>query len=129
MFQSQYCWLILGIGTKSIREYKVVKIILTLVVRNVFRYNNEESGFVIMLKHFFTCCRINPACLDLCKLGEKKLGLIILAAAKGLITFLKQSRSLFGSNILNCHDYNNITPLYLAQIYNQTIVIQWMKGI
>jgi hypothetical protein len=65
----------------------------------------------------------------LCMWGEKELGLIQLAAAKGLLTFLKQSRSLFGSNILKCYDYNNITPLYLAQIYNQTIVMQWMKDI
>jgi hypothetical protein len=65
----------------------------------------------------------------LCMWGEKELGLVQLAAAKGLVTFLKESRSLFDSNILKCYDYNNITPLYLAQIYNQTIVIQWMKDI
>jgi hypothetical protein len=59
--------------------------------------------------------------------GEKELGLIHLAAANGLLTFLKESRSLFGSNILKCYDYNNITPLYLAQIYNQTIVMQWIQ--
>ena len=62
-------------------------------------------------------------------MGEKKLGLIHLAAAKGLVIFLNKSRSLFSSNILKCYDYNNITPLYLAQIYNQSIVIQLIKGI
>jgi ankyrin repeat protein len=90
---------------------------------------DTTSAFI--LQTLYQSKSINDTTLAgyLCMWGEKELGLIHLAAAKGLVTFLKESRSLFDSNILKCYDYNNITPLYLAQIYNQTIVIQWMKDI
>jgi ankyrin repeat protein len=103
----------------------------TNVVTDSYGVIDYDTTSAFILQTVYQSKSINYTALagDLCKLGEKKLSLIHLAAAKGLVTFLKQSRSLFGSNILNCHDYNNITPLYLAQIYNQTIAIQWMKGI
>jgi hypothetical protein len=103
----------------------------TNVVTDSYGVIDYDTTSAFILQTVYQSKSINYTALagDLCKLGEKKLSPIHLAAAKGLVTFLKQSRSLFGSNILNCHDYNNITPLYLAQIYNQTIVIQWMKGI
>lgn len=103
----------------------------TNVITDSYGVIDYDTTSAFILRTLYQSKNISPTVLagDLCNGGEKKLGLIHLAAAKGLVTFLKKSRSLFGSNILNCHDYNNITPLYLAQIYNQTIVIQWMKSI
>jgi hypothetical protein len=103
----------------------------TNVVTDSYGVIDYDTTSALILQTVYQSKSINYTALagDLCKWGEKKLSLIHLAGAKGLVTFLKESRSLFGSNILNCYDYYNITPLYLAQIYNQTIVIQWMKGI
>ena len=101
------------------------------MVTNGYGVIDYDTTSAFILQTVYQSKSINYTVLagDLCKLGEKKLSLMHVAAAKGLVTFLKQSRSLFGSHIINCYDYNNITPLYLSQIYNQTIVVQWMKGI
>ncbi|CAC5377781.1 unnamed protein product [Mytilus coruscus] len=65
----------------------------------------------------------------LCRPNGRHLSLVHLAAAKGFISFLKKCTLFFGSDILNCNDFNKITPYYLAKIYKQESVIKWMVSI
>ena len=74
----------------------------TNVVTDIYGVVDYDTTSAFILQTVYQSKSINYNALagDLCKLGEKKLSLILLAAAKGLVTFLKQSRSIFGSNIL-----------------------------
>ncbi|XP_071177855.1 ankyrin-3-like [Mytilus edulis] len=63
---------------------------------------------------------------QLCRSNKAKLGLMHLAASKG---FLNICKHLFGVNILNCRDSNDITLYYMAHIYNQDHVMEWMDSL
>ncbi|CAG2254871.1 unnamed protein product [Mytilus edulis] len=69
----------------------------------------------------------------LCRPNKRHLSLVHLAAAKGFIGFLKKCVLLFDSDtimkILDCSDFNKITPYYLARIYKQESVMKWMISI
>ncbi|VDI52060.1 Hypothetical predicted protein [Mytilus galloprovincialis] len=64
---------------------------------------------------------------QLCDSKNKDLGLIHIAAAKGLLTFLKKAKDIFGLNCLRCEDQFGVTPMYIAHIYNQTKIVHWMR--
>lgn len=66
---------------------------------------------------------------QLCESNVSHLSLVHLRAAKGFIGFLKKCTLLFGSDILNCFDFNKISPYYLAKIYKQESVMKWMVSI
>lgn len=64
-----------------------------------------------------------------CNKVEKRLGLIHLAAAKGIISFLKKVRQFFGNDIIDCHDYFGVSSSYLAYIYKQYHILRWMESL
>ncbi|XP_052063153.1 uncharacterized protein LOC127702888 [Mytilus californianus] len=64
---------------------------------------------------------------QLCDSKNKDLGLIHIAAAKGYLTFLKTAREMFGLDYLRCEDQFGVTPMYIAHIYNQTKIVNWMR--
>lgn len=64
---------------------------------------------------------------EICKNKTHDLGLVHIAAAKGLLKFLIKVNKMYGVDIMKCEDFFGVTPLYLAYIYNQTHVVSWMK--
>ncbi|CAC5364565.1 unnamed protein product [Mytilus coruscus] len=62
---------------------------------------------------------------DIC--NRKNIGLVHVAAAKGLLKFLKRVHSIFGTQSIYCRDRFNVSPYYLAQIYGQTEIVRWIQ--
>ncbi|CAG2229765.1 ANKRD50 [Mytilus edulis] len=63
----------------------------------------------------------------LCDLNKTEIGLIHIAAAKGLFRFLKKVKELYGTDYLRCEDRFGLTPIYIAHVYNQTKIVGWMR--
>ncbi|CAG2229761.1 unnamed protein product [Mytilus edulis] len=64
---------------------------------------------------------------QLCDSYKKDIGLIHIAAAKGLLWFLKTAKGIFGLDYLRCEDKFGVTPMYIAQIYNQENIVNWLR--
>ncbi|CAG2247291.1 TNNI3K [Mytilus edulis] len=63
----------------------------------------------------------------ICPYNSDDLGLIHIASAKGMLSFIKSSKDLFGDEILKCRNKYEVIPIYLAYIYRQTNVVQWLE--
>ncbi|XP_052074097.1 uncharacterized protein LOC127711981 [Mytilus californianus] len=62
---------------------------------------------------------------DIC--DRKNIGLLHVAAAKGLLKFIKRVHSIFGTQSIRCRDRFNVSSYYLALIYGQTDIVRWIK--
>ncbi|VDH96728.1 Hypothetical predicted protein [Mytilus galloprovincialis] len=69
----------------------------------------------------------NSVQIVICSYHIGELGLIHIASAKGMLSFLKSSKELFGDEILKCQNKYGVTPLYLADMYRQTNIVQWLE--
>ncbi|CAC5393572.1 unnamed protein product [Mytilus coruscus] len=65
--------------------------------------------------------------LAICPYPFDDFGLMHIASAKGMVSFMKSSKELFGDDILRCRDMYGVTPIYLAYIYRQTNIVQWLE--
>ncbi|XP_071176563.1 uncharacterized protein [Mytilus edulis] len=63
----------------------------------------------------------------LCDSKSQEFGLVHIAAAKGLFTFLKTVEETYGLDYLRCEDKFGITPMYIANIYNQKRIVHWLR--
>ncbi|VDI83508.1 Hypothetical predicted protein [Mytilus galloprovincialis] len=90
---------------------------------------SETLGYILKVLFELPNTDLEMLKNQLCRSKKAKLGLMHLAASKGFLQFLKICKHLFGVNILNCRDSNNITLYYLAHIYNQAHVTEWMDSI
>ncbi|VDI10522.1 Hypothetical predicted protein [Mytilus galloprovincialis] len=119
----------------NISPYQVLEFVsenrtkeLNIACKNIQNYDETSE---ILLEHLYSSrgLRRKEIATVLCRPYESRLSQVHLATAKGFISFLKKSVLLFGSDILNCYDFNNITPYYLAKIYKQESVMKWMDSI
>lgn len=59
--------------------------------------------------------------------NNKDLGLIHIAAAKGLFIFWQNVAEIYGLDYLRCEDKYGVTPMYIAHIYKQKKIVRWLK--
>ncbi|VDI64571.1 Hypothetical predicted protein, partial [Mytilus galloprovincialis] len=90
---------------------------------------SETLGYILKVLFELPNTDLKVLKNQLCRSRKAKLGLMHLAASKGFLQFLKICKHLYGVNILNCRDSNNITLYYLAHIYSQDHVTDWMDSI
>ncbi|CAG2189082.1 unnamed protein product [Mytilus edulis] len=90
---------------------------------------SETLGYILKVLFELPHTDLEMLKNQLCRSKKSKLGLMHLAASKGFLQFLKICKHLYGVNILNCRDSNNIILYYLAHIYNQDHVTEWMDSI
>lgn len=66
-------------------------------------------------------------CLD----KQEDLSLLHISSAKGFVKFIKQVKYMYGNEVINCRNKDDLTPLYFAIVMNQTLISNWLirKGI
>lgn len=90
---------------------------------------SETLGYIFKVLFELSNTDLETLRNQLCRMQREKIALMHLAASKGFLQFLKICKNLFGVNILKCRDSNNITLYYLAHIYNQDHVTEWMGSL
>ncbi|XP_053388519.1 uncharacterized protein LOC128551644 [Mercenaria mercenaria] len=88
-------------------------------------YEHIDKVVSMLIAHFHNSMQSH----SFCSKKEKTLSLVHIAAMHGLTLTLSNISEFFGIGVLNCPNYHNITPLYLAKALNQHTTVKFFHDI
>lgn len=117
-------------GSYSVLRYKSGHMTEDNFVPELLITDHDSTAVFILNRTMLYISELERKSLkdQLCGSSSKvALNLIHIAAARGMILFLKTCKTFFGLEILQCLNSDSITPYYLASLTKQTGVMKWFR--